>query len=125
MLRLNITRTSSLHNVETNYTVVESRKNHPLLTRARLSDDGAVARDVPVLVLHPAAVPVSAIRLRGRGRGHAGGRGDADDGAVLSVLLPGLQNGRPVRRDDLQDDHGRPSEIRLHLPRLRYGIFPR
>lgn len=89
------------------------------------SDDGAVARDVSILVLHPDAVPVSAIFLRRRGRRHAGGRSDADDGAVLSILLPGLQNGRAVRRDDLQNDHGRPPPIRLHLPRLRHGILPR
>lgn len=96
-----------------------------VLTRARFSDDGAVARHVPVLVLYPAVVPVSAIRLRGRGRRHVGGRGDADDGTVLFILLPRFQNGWSICRDDLQDDHGRPHQIRLHLPRLRYGILPR
>jgi len=93
--------------------------------RARFSDDGAVARHVSVLVLYPAVVPVSAICLRGRGRRHIGGRGDADDGTVFFILLPRLQNGRPVCRDDLQDGHGRPPQVRLHLPRLRYGILPR
>lgn len=79
--------------IESIYIIREYRKNAAewhALTRARFLDDGAVARDVPILVLHPAVVPVFAICLRRRGRRHAGGRGDADNGAVLFVLLPGL-----------------------------------
>ena len=96
-----------------------------MLTRAQFLDDGAVTRDVPDLMLHPDVVPGSAIYLLRRGRRYASGRGDADDGAILFILLPGLQDSRTVCRDDLQDDHGRSHQIRLHLPRLRHGILSR
>lgn len=106
-----------------NYKIIT--KTPLVLTRARFLDDSTVTRDVPDLVLHPNVVPGSAIYLLRRGRGYASGRGDADDGTVLSILLPRFQDGWTIRRDDLQDDHGRPHQIRLHLPRLRHGILSR
>lgn len=89
------------------------------------ADDGSVARHVSLLLLHPVILSISSDVLRRRGRGHTRGCGDAHNRALLPLLLQRLQDSRSLRRHDLQDDNGWPSEIRLDLSGLRHGLLSR
>lgn len=89
------------------------------------SDDCTVASNVPLLLLHTINIPIAETELRRSGRGYASGCRHVDHGTVLFVLLQRVQDSRPFRRNDLQNDHGRPATFRFHLFGFRDGVFPR
>lgn len=70
-------------------------------------------------------VPILEIHLRRRSRGHAGRCRDVNDAALFLIFLQRFQDSRSLCRDDLQNDHGRFTAVRLHLLSIRDGIFSR
>ena len=65
------------------------------------ADDSAVAGDLPVLLPAEALDAGAAAGVPASRRGRGRRAGDARHGALLPLLLPRLQVGRPVRHHDL------------------------
>lgn len=88
-------------------------------------DDRTVQSNVSLFLLYIVNLPIFKIDLRRPSWRYVSRCRYVNHGTVFFIFLQRFQNGRSIRRDDLQNDHGRSAPFRLHLLGLRDGIFPR